>query len=59
MIRKFWFVGLLTGVVLMAGCDKEAKTVKLETSMGDIVIELNEGGVRDAYESAEERKRLK
>jgi len=42
MACKFWFVGLLTAVVLMAGCNKEAKTVKLETSMGDIVIELNE-----------------
>jgi len=43
----------LTGVVLMAGCGKEAgekpksveagaTRVKLETSMGDIIIELNE-----------------
>jgi len=53
MIRKFWFSTLLMAVVLMAGCSKKAseepkdmdigpKKVKLETNMGDIVIELNE-----------------
>jgi len=46
MNGKFWFVVLLLIVVLMAGCGKEAgekpKEVKLETSMGDIVLELNE-----------------
>lgn len=53
MIRKFWFSMFLTGVVLMAGCGKEAgekpksveagaTRVKLETSMGDIIIELEE-----------------
>ena len=43
MIRKFWMSVLLAAFVLMAGCGKEqAKMVKLETSMGDIVIELDE-----------------
>ncbi len=53
MNGKFWFVVLLLIVVLMAGCGKEAgerskevkaglTKVKLETSMGDIVLELNE-----------------
>ena len=46
MIRKFWFSVLLTAVALMAGCGKKVgegtKMVKLETSMGDIVIELSE-----------------
>ena len=53
MIRKFWFSMFLMGVVLMAGCGKEAgekpksveagpTKVKLETSMGDVIIELNE-----------------
>ncbi len=50
MISKSWFCGLLTAVVLVCGCDEEIKkakkiernTVKLETSMGNIVIELNE-----------------
>ena len=52
MIRKFWFSTLLMAVALMAGCSKKAseepkdmdigpKKVKLETNMGDIVIELN------------------
>jgi len=53
MIRDFWLSVLLTVVVLMAGCGREAdkqpkdvaagpKKVKLETSMGDIVLELSE-----------------
>ena len=49
MISKPWFCGLLTAVVLVCGCDEEIKKakvernmVKLETSMGNIVIELNE-----------------
>ena len=53
MIRKFWFSMFLMGAVLMAGCGKEAgekpksveagpMKVKLETSMGDIVLELKE-----------------
>ena len=53
MIRKFWFCALLMTVALMTGCSRKAseepkdmdigrKKVKLETSMGDIVIELNE-----------------
>jgi len=53
MIRKFWFCALLMAVALMTGCSRKAskepkdmdigpKKVKLETSMGDIVIELNE-----------------
>ncbi len=53
MIRKFWFCALLMAVALMTGCGRKAskepkdmdigpKKVKLETSMGDIVIELNE-----------------
>jgi len=53
MIRKFLFCALLMAVALMTGCSREAsketkdmdigpKKVKLETSMGDIVIELNE-----------------
>jgi len=56
MISKSWFCGLLTAVVLVCGCDEETEktkvegnkvkyeinTVKLETSMGNIVIELNE-----------------
>jgi peptidyl-prolyl cis-trans isomerase A (cyclophilin A) len=48
MISKSWFCGLLTAVVLVCGCDEEIKKakvernmVKLETSMGNIVIELN------------------
>jgi len=62
-IRKSWFCGLLTVVVMTCGCsektnkaaaDKEkvnlernivksqSNVVKLETSMGNIVIELNE-----------------
>jgi cyclophilin family peptidyl-prolyl cis-trans isomerase len=56
MISKSWFCGLLTAFVLVCGCGEgakkanferntmtsETKTVKLETSMGNIVIELNE-----------------
>jgi len=54
MISKNWFCVLLATAVLVCGCDKTAKTpktetkiiptsniVKLQTSMGDIVIELN------------------
>jgi len=42
MISKSWFCRLLTAVVLVCGCGKETNMVKLETSMGNIVIELNE-----------------
>jgi cyclophilin family peptidyl-prolyl cis-trans isomerase len=53
MARKFWFSALVTALALMAGCSEKTsketkdmgvgpKKVKLETSMGDIVIELNE-----------------
>lgn len=53
MIRKSWLSVLLMAVVLVAGCGKEVgekpkevvagpTKVKLETSMGDIVLELNE-----------------
>lgn len=46
MIRKCWFSGLLMAVVLVAGCGEKSsegpRMVKLETTMGDIVIELNE-----------------
>ena len=53
MIRKFWFSTLLMAVALMTGCSKkvseepkdmdiEPKKVRLETGMGDVVIELNE-----------------
>ncbi len=56
MISKSWLCGLLTAVALVCGCDEktektkvegnkvkfEINTVKLETSMGNIVIELNE-----------------
>ena len=56
MISKSWFCGLLTAFVLVCGCGEgakkanfkrnmmtlETKTVKLETSMGNIIIELNE-----------------
>ena len=41
MISKSWFCGLLTTVVLVCGCSEEMNMVKLETSMGNIVIELN------------------
>lgn len=49
MIRKSWLCGLLTAVILICGCGEqmkkemkaEKKMVKLQTSMGDIVIELN------------------
>jgi len=53
MIRKFWLSVSLAAIVLMTSCGKEAGEkpkevvagpvkVKLETSMGDIVLELNE-----------------
>jgi len=55
MIRKSWYCGMLTAVVLVCGCSETAKEaniernimksqsnlVKLQTSMGNIVIELN------------------
>ncbi len=55
MISKSWFCGLLAAAVLVCGCGETAKTpkiekktailtsnlVKLETNMGNIVIELN------------------
>lgn len=55
MINKFWFRGLLTTVVLLCGCSEatkeaniernmmksETNLVKFETSMGNIVLELN------------------
>jgi len=53
MIRKFFLITLLMAVVFITGCREKTseepkdmdigpKMVKLETSMGDIVIELNE-----------------
>jgi cyclophilin family peptidyl-prolyl cis-trans isomerase len=42
MMCKFWFSVLLAVLAITAGCAGEAKMVKLETSMGDIVIELDE-----------------
>ena len=56
MIGKSWFCGLLTLIILVSGCGESAKKgqmetkmaqqgtkmVKFETSMGDIVIELDE-----------------
>lgn len=55
MISKSWYCGMLTAVVLVCGCGEKAKEaniernimkpesnlVKLQTSMGNIVIELN------------------
>ncbi len=55
MIRKSWYCGMLTAVVLVCGCSEAAKEaniernmmksetslVKLQTSMGNIVLELN------------------
>jgi len=55
MIRKSWHCGLLTAVVLICGCGEATKEagiernmmksqtshVKLQTSMGNIVLELN------------------
>ncbi|MHC4119322.1 MAG: peptidylprolyl isomerase [Planctomycetota bacterium] len=55
MTSKFWLCGLLTVAVLVCGCGEKTGTtkvetkpvkaerniVKLETSMGDIVVELN------------------
>jgi len=55
MISKSWFCGFLVATVLVFGCSETAKTpkaenktaiptsniVKLQTSMGNIVIELN------------------
>jgi len=56
MIGKSWLCGLLTAIVLVCGCGEKTKTVdverkmvepvkkmvKLETSLGNIIIELNE-----------------
>ena len=44
MIKIFFLnmVCVLSVVFLISGCGKEMKMVKLQTSMGDIVIELNE-----------------
>ncbi|UCE48960.1 MAG: peptidyl-prolyl cis-trans isomerase [Phycisphaerales bacterium] len=58
MTNKSWFCGLLTAAVLFCGCNSETASetvsekvkepvpqtiaVELQTSMGDIVIELNE-----------------
>lgn len=55
MTRTYWTCGLLTAVILIGGCadsikntkierkavDTDSNIVKLETSMGDIVIELD------------------
>jgi cyclophilin family peptidyl-prolyl cis-trans isomerase len=55
MISKSWYCGILTAVVLVCGCSETAKEaniernimksetnlVKLQTSMGNIVLELN------------------
>lgn len=55
MISKFWYCGMLTAVVLVCGCSEamketsieryikmsETNLVKLQTSMGNIVLELN------------------
>ena len=55
MIKKSWYCGLLTAVVLVCGCSEAAKDaniernmmisetnlVKLQTTMGNIVLELN------------------
>ncbi|MDT8300610.1 MAG: peptidylprolyl isomerase [Sedimentisphaerales bacterium] len=55
MISKSWYCGMLTAVILACGCGETAKEaniernimkpesnlVKLQTSMGNIVIELN------------------
>jgi peptidyl-prolyl cis-trans isomerase A (cyclophilin A) len=52
MTGKFWLCGLLTVAVLVCGCGDKGKVetkpvrteryiVKLQTSMGDIVVELN------------------
>jgi peptidyl-prolyl cis-trans isomerase A (cyclophilin A) len=52
MISKSWFCGLLAAAVLVCGCGEAAKTtiptsniVKLETNMGNIVIELDRQAV--------------
>lgn len=59
MIGKSWFCGLLAAAVLVCGCGEAAKTpkaekkttiptsniVKLETNMGNIVIELDRQAV--------------
>ena len=49
MSVKFWCCGLLVAAVLLCGCAGETNTVKsvkkmvkFETSMGDIVVELDE-----------------
>ena len=55
MISKFWYCGMLTAVVLVCGCSEgmketsieryikmsETNLVKLQTTMGNIVLELN------------------
>jgi cyclophilin family peptidyl-prolyl cis-trans isomerase len=55
MINKFWFCGLLTTVILLCGCSEATKEaniernimksetplVKFDTSMGNIILELN------------------
>ena len=55
MISKSWFCGLLAVAIMLCGCGEQTKTpkvkneaikpqrnlVKLQTSAGDIVIELN------------------
>ena len=55
MINKSWFCGLLAVAIMLCGCSEQTKTakvkneaikpqhniVKLQTSAGDIVIELN------------------
>lgn len=55
MISKSWYCGMLTAVVLVCGCSETAKEaniernimksetnlVKLQTSMGNIILELN------------------
>jgi cyclophilin family peptidyl-prolyl cis-trans isomerase len=42
MMCKLWFSVLLVVLAITAGCAEETKMVKLETSIGDIVIELDE-----------------
>lgn len=53
-MSKFWFNMLLTVLMVTAGCAGGAKMarnmVKLETSMGDIVIELDEEKAHDYSE---------
>ena len=40
MIKKTYFLGLLSLVLAFCGCAKKSPVVKLQTTMGDIVIEL-------------------